>query len=1037
MDIRALLDKETPDDFACERIARYGFTDPHKALVNVRLIAGGAGDDAHRALSSILTACSASSDPDACLNNFERVSAASESREGFFGILASRPDSVKLLAPLFAGSAFLSRSLAAEPEEALAWLFAPGRLTHPREREEMTALALSVCPAGLTLEETMASLRRFKYREFLRITVRDLVGHAGLSETTLELSNLADASLEAALRAGMRELDRRHGQPQYEAPGMRLARCPFTVIAMGKLGGQELNFSSDIDIMFLYLTDKGNTTGPAHITNHQYFVKLGELVTKIIGEKTADGFVFRVDTRLRPEGQRGDLAQSLTGYETYYESWGRTWERAALIKARPAAGDMVLGHAFVDMVRPFVFRRYLDYSAIAEIREMKKRIEDAGAAKAGREIDLKLGVGGIREIEFFISALQLIYGGREPGIRERGALKALHRLALKDLVSFEEQRDLARAYEFLRLAEHRLQVVDEGQVHSVVNDPAEIRALAMRMGMRPVHGTDPGAQFMRGLTSHVERVREIYDGLLAEQAVPVQRAGEEFELLLAEDATEEDSARLLASRGFADPRQAIRNVLLLRDGSPGSPLTPRSRALFMRIMPALVEGCAAAPDPDMALNHLESFITSFGSREAIYDIISEKPETATYITRLFGSSEYFSRLLVTHPEMSDVLLLTGREGLDKAASEISSELKDLLDRAGSFAEKMDTLRRFKHAEELRVGIKDVFTDPGWRETASGLTALAGSVVSETLRISLDDLETRYGLPSGLGKGEGIAVVGFGKLGGGELGYGSDLDIIFIYGNAGQTAGGKKIGAAEFFERLSERVIFALSSLTREGFCFRVDTRLRPGGSKGVLAHGLESLKRYYEKNASVWELQALTRARAVAGDPALCSGFEELRKATLSKPLEKEYLAKEVKAMRLRMERELGKKARGGHIKYGKGGLVDIEFIVQYYQLLHGSVMPDLLTTDTLRALEMLPATRLIPAEDGAALAKSYEFLKELESKLRMTTSTPETVMPDDPAKLNVLAARMGYKGEDAGKALSGDYTEHTRRVREIYERAV
>lgn len=1013
-----------------------GFREPGKAAANLESLCEGVDRSlAAKVVPAILNACSTSADPDVCLNNFERISGACENRTTFLEIILTNPDAARTLAPVLASSRFLTRFITGDPEGVITWLLAEGRLEHPKERDGLLRECLEYCPPATPLEEAVSRLRGFKYREFLRITARDLSGMAGLAETTLELSNLADAALETALRASVHELEKKYGHPQYAPTGGRKKRCPFTVIAMGKLGGRELNFSSDIDIMYLYLTGKGETSGPQKITNHQYFVKVGELINRLIGQNTPDGFVFRVDLRLRPEGERGDLVQSLAGYELYYESWGQTWERSALLKARPCAGDMELGKAFLETIRPFVFRKYLDYSAISEIRDMKQRVEKHAAAHGQDLIDLKLGAGGIREIEFFISVLQLIYGAHEQGVREKSSLKALHRLALKNLISFEEQQDLAMAYEFLRTAEHRLQVVDERQTHSLNNTMEEVQPLAMRMGFRDKDRLSAGKAFLALLARHNSRVRQIYDGLLSEQAVDVIDTDDDYSPLFEIDAQEDEGVRLLGGKGFKDPRQSYINFLLLRDGSPGSPLTPRSRGVFIKIIPALLEGCVQSPDPDMALARLESFVAAFGSREAIYDFISAQPEAARRVTRLLGWSDYFSRLLITYPELSDSLLFAGNEALMKTRDDMFEELEKELSKHDTLADKMDILRKYKHAEELRIGTNDILNDPGTKTTSHALTTLAEVVVERTLLLAAEDTGSKYGRPPGVNKGSGIAVAGFGKLGSGELGYGSDLDIIFLY--RGSDVGGKSkgIGMTEYFARLSERAIFILTSLTREGFLFRVDTRLRPGGTKGVLAHNIESLHEYYMKKASVWELQALTRARGVAGDIRLISSFEKMRSEILLTPKDTGTVKAAVKAMRIRIERELGKKVKGGYqIKYGKGGLVDIEFMIQCLQLTSGPENPRLLTPDTLSALDSITRLGLLPG--GERLKESYLFLKDLESCLRITSSQAETVLPEDPARLTVIAARMGYgKATGSGKKLLDDYLKHTTLVRSIYNK--
>lgn len=1039
MDIRKLIDPSAPRQDALDALGRLGFGEPAKALANLKYMASGVDDPLLLGLLAPLVKASArSADPDGCLNSFERISGASESRADFLGTLSWHPDAVKLMAPLLASSRFLTTFLTGDPEGLLGWLFTPGRLNEARTKAEQVREALSLCPRGTGVTDAMERLRNFKYREFLRITVRDLTGWADLAETTLELSNLADAALEAALNVASEELDSRFGMPRYETPNGGVERCPFTVIAMGKHGGRELNFSSDIDIMYLYLTDKGETSGPRVLTNHQYFVKLGELITRITGEISADGFVFRVDLRLRPEGERGDLAQNLLGYEIYYESWGQPWERSALIKARPCAGDMDLGRAFIEMVRPFVFRKYLDYASIGEVREMKERIEmaaQARAAKHGREVNLKLGAGGIREIEFFISALQLLYGGREPALRERNSLKALHRLAMKDLISFDEQDGLAHAYEFLRTAEHRIQLVDERQTQSFADEPGERRALAMRMGFRDAHGKDAGDLFASELHRHMSRVRDIYDGLLVEQAVGMQEKKDELELLLSLDVTAEEAEYVLAKEGFRDPRNAFRNVLLLRDGSAGSSLTPRSRSMFVTVIPLLISGCAASPDPDMAINNLESFVASYGSREALVELINGRPESAGLITRLFGSSEYFSRMLITRPEMTDTLLFSGGVPLPRSKEELAAELAGWLSSEDGMAGKMDAMRKFKHAEEIRVGLRDLYEDPGYRAVANGLVDMAEVVLDAVLDIAYADTASRYGYPGGRVQAGGTAVVGLGKLGGRELIYGSDLDIFFIHEKGGRTSGPEKISGPEFYSRLAERVLYALSSLTREGFVFRVDTRLRPGGSKGVLSHTLDSLKKYYMNTASLWELQALTRSRAVAGDNALRDGYEALRTEILSMPRDRDTLGREVLAMRMRIEKELGRAKGGLNIKHGAGGIVDVEFIVQYLQLQHWADIPELAVPDTAAALDALACLDLIPEGGGGVIKESYGFFRELESKIRIFTGQSDSVLPEDGKGLAILAARMGYgnRGEDAPRMLVADYRERAMKVREVF----
>ena len=600
-------------------------------------------------------------------------------------------------------------------------------------------------------------LRAFRRQEMLRIGLRDLLGKADLQETVTELSDLAEVCLQKAYEWADGELRKRYGRPIVMQEDGTARSAGFAVIAMGKLGGRELNFSSDVDLMYVYSAD-GETEGTAtadgaasnRITNHQYFIKLGEKLSAAIGEKTEDGFVFRVDMRLRPEGQRGPLAQSLGGYEIYYESWGQTWERSALIKARPVAGDETVGREFLERISPFVYRKYLDYGAIAEIRDMKQKINKDVEQKGKTHRDVKLGYGGIREIEFVVQALQLIYAGRDRSLREKNALKALHMLAQKGLITYQERADLSKAYVFLRTVEHRIQILDDLQTQTMPLDDRELRTLARRSGY-----LSPGQEaelLLRDYAEHTHKVRSIYDDLFAftgEDTSP-QTAPHEYELLLDASITEQESVAAFARFGFRDPGKAYRNLLMLREGPAFVHQTPRSRKLFNEIFPSLFHEIASSPDPDMALNHLESFLAAQGSWESFQSLVRLNPDVVKTLIAVFANSDYLSRMLISRPVLIENLFESRKVFGTGTARVFSQELTALMDKAPGITEKLDALRRFKHREEIRLGMADLLAGAGQAVVCRDLSKLAEACLSSALALAGE--ETRETVrPGGIGR----------------------------------------------------------------------------------------------------------------------------------------------------------------------------------------------------------------------------------------------------------------------------------------------
>ncbi len=887
-------------------------------------------------------------------------------------------------------------------------------------------------------------LRLFRKQEMLRIGLRDLLGKADLRETVSDLSDLAEVCLQKAYEWAEAGLRSRYGQPLIERPDGTQIPAGFAVIAMGKLGGRELNFSSDVDLMYAYTAD-GETEGvPSadgivtnRITNHQYFIKLSEKLSAAIGEKTEDGFVFRVDLRLRPEGQQGPLAQSLGGYELYYESWGQTWERSALIKARPVAGDGAVGREFMERIAPFVYRKYLDYGAIAEIGDMKQKINKDVEQRGKTHRDVKLGYGGIREIEFVIQALQLIYAGRDRSLREKNALRALHILSQKGLITYQEHAELSKAYIFLRTVEHRIQILDDLQTQIIPSDEREQRTLARRTGYLE-RGKEAEA-LLRDYAGHTRKVRSIYDELFAfsgEERVS-EKVDDGYGLLLDPETSEQDAVVSLKSFGFRDPEKAYRNLLLLREGAAFVHQTPRSRKLFNEIFPSLFRELVVSPDPDMALNHLESFLAAQGSWETFQALLKLDTSAGKVLVAVFANSEYLSRMLVGRPALLQNLLESRKAYGVGTYALFTKELAEALDRASGISEKLDALRRFKHQEEVRIGMADLLSNLKLTAVSRDLSKLAEVCLEAALRLANSETGRRYGIHGPL---SGLAVIGAGKLGGRELSYGSDLDILFVFKEDLAPPPPPGLTVFEYFSKIAEKTISYLSALTREGFAFRMDTRLRPTGSKGPLVQSINAFKGYYFTQAETWERQALLRARPVAGDPAVGADFCSAIQDLIYRDADKESLADDIRAMRRRMEEEVGKESgKNYNIKQGVGGLVDIEFLVQYLQLLHGKKHRWIRVPGTYNALRALGRERLLSKEGCRVLMDSYLFLRQLESRMRIVSNQATSELNRDPAKLWSLARRMGYSDTDlpAGQKLLHDYEGLSRRVREMFERVL
>jgi glutamate-ammonia-ligase adenylyltransferase len=844
-------------------------------------------------------------------------------------------------------------------------------------------------PFDLTPEAFQKKLRLFRNREMLRIAVRDLNDHANLSDTLTDLSALADICVEQALEYAYRQQTLQWGVPTADnGLPQRLV-----VLGMGKLGAFELNFSSDIDLIFAYPYD-GQTAGTNKpIANEDFFTRLCRKLIQVLSAKTADGFVFRVDARLRPFGESGPLALSFNRMEDYYETQGREWERYALIKARAMAGDIEAGRGLLAKLRPFVYRRYLDYNAFESLRDMKQRIAMEVKSK-GLQNNIKLGAGGIREIEFFGQIFQLIRGGVEPELQRRGIQTILRHLMERNYIPEQTGHDLTSAYTFLRRTENRLQAYQDQQTHDLPAGAPDRDRLASSMGF-----TD-WKHFADCLDGHRHAVHRHFNALLAEEkeseAHPQEISGKLGQLNVIWDRVfDPDHAMdLLESCGYSNPQKALRLIDELRSDKALQPMSAVGRNRLARIMPALLQAAGRAGRPQLVLGRLFDLIKSISRRTAYLSLLCEYPTALTHLAGLSEASPWIAALLSRHPVLLDELLDPRTLYRPPNRKELSRELRTRLDGVpeSDLEHQLEILRVFKQINVLRVAASDITNVLPLMKVSDHLSDIAETVLDQVVNLSWRHLVEKHGRPAchlpNCDCSQGFAVIAYGKLGGLELGYRSDLDLVFLHAAAsGQTQGGRlPIDNAQFFARLGQRVLHFLSTPTAAGILYQTDMRLRPSGDSGMLVSHIEGFRNYQLKDAWTWEHQALIRARAIAGDKALRHRFEQIRSEALTQSRDAEQLRGEVASMRAKLRQAQNPITQGKFdIKQGNGGIVDIEFLVQYLILQHANRIRQIARwTDNVRLLQELSAHDIIEPDIAFGLRRTYLILRAMAHRLNL-----------------------------------------------------
>ncbi|WP_369161704.1 bifunctional [glutamate--ammonia ligase]-adenylyl-L-tyrosine phosphorylase/[glutamate--ammonia-ligase] adenylyltransferase [Candidatus Thiodiazotropha sp. LNASS1] len=856
--------------------------------------------------------------------------------------------------------------------ELLPDLYRDGDLKRSLSEGEMSqrlALVLESVSDETGLSQT---LREFRRRQMVRIIWRDLAGLASLDETLEDLSALADSCIDRALQKLYAWFCDQMGTPRNQEGEAQ----SLVVLGMGKLGARELNLSSDIDLIFAY-PEGGQTDGVRQFTNEQFFIRLCQRLVQVLDNHTGDGFVFRVDTRLRPFGSVGPLAMSFAAMESYYGSQGREWERYAMIKARVVAGDSRAGDELMALLRPFVYRRYLDFGAIESLREMKQLISNE-LHKKGMEANIKLGPGGIREIEFIGQAFQLIRGGRDKELQIRPILLVLQCLQERGLLPEYAVQELSESYRYLRLVENRLQAWQDRQTHLLPADEVGRLRLARSMGYACWD------DFSSQLEHYRRRVQGHFDMVFA---APQTSSDEETQPLTGvwhDSVDQEQAIEALRAAGFSNSEQALRQLHTFRGSHAYRRLSTKGRERLDQLMPLLLEAVGQSGWADDTLHRVTGLLEAIAQRTAYIALLVENPLVLSQLVKLTAVSPWVANMLTRHPILLDELLDPRRLYSPLKRAELNVELADQLARIDEddLESQMELLRLFAQSNRLRVAAADIAEQIPLMVVSDYLTWTAESVIEQVIRLTYRELVRRHGRPPGLARDEtGFAVVGYGKLGGIELGFGSDLDMVFLHGCADRNAftdGEKPVSVDVFYARMAQRFIHIMTTRTPSGILYDVDMRLRPNGNSGMMVSSLETFETYQHNSAWTWEHQALVRARVVAGDKRINDRFEAIRRQVLGRRRDPARLQGEVVEMREKMRASLDKSNPDQFdLKQGTGGIVDIEFMVQYTVLRWAHDYPELLVwTDNIRLLETMSKLGLLNDYAAERMMGIYKVLR-------------------------------------------------------------
>ena len=913
-----------------------------------------------------------------------------------------------------AHSPYLGALIEEDRARALEWLEAP--------EQALNAVVVALDAALFPDEATaMRALRRAKRDAALAVALGDLSGRFDIDAATAGLTRFADSAVRAALRFVLADAAR-EGRLKLDAGAVE-RDCGFVVLALGKLGGRELNYSSDIDLVIFY--DPEAKAIPEGVAPGPLFVRLAKRLARLLDERTADGYALRVDLRLRPDPGATPIAMSLASAASYYESLGQNWERAAMIKARPIAGDLALGASFLNELAPFIWRKYFDYAAIADIHAMKRQIHavrgHGEVAVAGH--DVKLGRGGIREIEFFVQTQQLVFGGRLPSLRGARTVEMLRELGRQGLVDAAAVEALSSAYAYLRAVEHRLQMIADEQTQRLPVEDVDLQAFARFCGYAGRAG------FARDLTRHLRAVEKHY-ALLFENAPKL--ANEAGSLVFTGVADDPDTLATLTRLGFRQPEQATETIRGWHFGRRPAVQSARAREVLTELTPGLLAAFAGSGDPDAALAAFDAMLTRMPAAVELMSILRENASLRELFGDLLGGAPRLAEVVAARPHALDAMIDPARAALADALDEDreTARAQAYLAPARDYEDALNRARDFAAEEKFLIGVRLLSGALDADMAARAYSALAQALAAALLARVQSEFATEHGtLPGGR-----VVALAMGKLGSREMTAASDLDLILIYDFAGDVSdGARPLSAALYYSRLTQRLVAALTAPTKAGRLYDVDLRLRPSGRKGPLATSLAAFAAYQREEAETWEHMALTRARCVAGDASLAAEIAGIAREVLSRARPRRALARDILAMRALIARE--KADRGAFdLKLAPGGLIDIEFLAQFLILAHAADHPALLSVDTRAAMAAAARAGLLSATDGEILIEAHRLLTTVTQVLRLTL--PDDCAPDQAAagvKRRIAAAA----GAPDFERLVVDLAAARARVRPIFTKTL
>jgi glutamate-ammonia-ligase adenylyltransferase len=877
----------------------------------------------------------------------------------------------QVLRALFAVSPFIARVAERYPNQFLADFFANDGAISIDDcgvYESKLKKLLGECEDD---RRAKYKLREYRHCVMAKLAAADILGQLSITEALRHFSIFADAAIEQSLSWAFKRLVAKHGTPR-DSNGEAM---PMLVIGMGKLGGRELNFSSDIDLIFAY-PEQGETEGPGRNLEHSVFYKrLAQLFIALLDETTADGQVFRVDMRLRPFGQSGPLVTSINALEHYYQEQGRDWERYAMVKARLIGASAADEKTFYDLIRPFVYRRYIDFGAIEALRKMKLLITQE-TRRRGVKNNIKLGAGGIREVEFIVQAHQLIRGGQEKSLQTRSLYKAINGLVELELIEKERADKLIENYEFLRTIEHRLQQIDDAQTQQLPDDELGQERL------RCMLGEADWASVQARVDDCMASIHEEFQQVVGEQSEDDEE--EQSLQVLWQDMLEDDAAiEILEAEGVDEPERLWRLINDFRQESRRRSSGPRGRAAMARLMPMMLRHAVQHQHPERLLERLLSIIKAIMSRTAYIELLAENPGARAQLCKLCMASPWISNQLAQHPLLLDELIDPQQLYTLPESKNYDALLREYLIRIPEqdLETQMDALRQAKQALQLKIAAADISNVLELMNVSDHLSALAEAIIHEVIGLAWYQLTQKHGKPEGTSvENTGFGVMAYGKLGGEELGYGSDLDLVFVTDSTyeGVTDGNKPIEVQQFYLRLAQRVLHLFTTRTTAGVLYDVDLRLRPSGQSGLLVTRVKSYARYLHDDAWTWELQALVRARPVYGSNSIRDTLMDIRRAALMQPRDDESLKKDIVSMRRKMKHHLSASRMDAFdLKQDDGGIADIEFITQYLVLKYAHTHPSLCRySDNIRLLTEAQQEHLLDDVDAQNLVNAFQIFR-------------------------------------------------------------